>query len=69
MHDYVMHYLDLFDALGIDKFRLVGFSLGGLLAAKFAVEHGHRVERLVLVGPAGLRGEARPNGRCFQSAA
>ena len=60
MHDYVLHYLDLFDALGIDKFRLVGFSLGGLLAAKFAVEHGHRVERLVLVGPAGLRGKERP---------
>ena len=62
MHDYVMHYLDLFDALGIDKFRLVGFSLGGWLAAKFAVEHGDRVERLVLVGPAGLRGKERPKG-------
>lgn len=62
MHDYVMHYLDMFDALGIDKFRLVGFSLGGLLAAKFAVEHGHRVHRLVLVGPAGLRGKEQPKG-------
>ena len=65
MHDYVMHYLDLFDALGLDKFRLVGFSLGGWLAAKFAVEHGHRVERLVLVGPAGLRGKERPKGDFF----
>ena len=46
MHDYVLHYLDLLDALAIDKFRLVGFSLGGLLAAKFAVEHGRRVEHL-----------------------
>jgi pimeloyl-ACP methyl ester carboxylesterase len=62
LHDYVMHYLDLFDALGIEKTRLVGFSLGGWLAAKFAVEHGHRVERLVLVGPAGLRGKERPKG-------
>jgi pimeloyl-ACP methyl ester carboxylesterase len=62
MHDYFLHYLDLFDALGIDKLRLVGFSLGGLLAAKFAMEHGRRVERLVLVGPAGLRGQARPTG-------
>jgi pimeloyl-ACP methyl ester carboxylesterase len=60
MHDYVMHYLDLFDALGIAKTRLVGFSLGGWLAAKFAMEHGHRVERLVLVGPAGLRDKAHP---------
>ena len=69
MHDYVMHYLDLFDALGIDKFRLVGFSLGGWLAAKFAVEHGHRVERLVLVGPAGLRGKEQPTARRAQPAA
>jgi pimeloyl-ACP methyl ester carboxylesterase len=62
LHDYVMHYLDLFDALGMDKVRLVGFSLGGWLAAKFAVEHGHRVHRLVLVGPAGLRGKEQPKG-------
>jgi pimeloyl-ACP methyl ester carboxylesterase len=65
MHDYVMHYLDLFDALGLQKFNLVGFSLGGWLAAKFAVEHAHRVERLVLVGPAGLRGDERPKGDLF----
>jgi pimeloyl-ACP methyl ester carboxylesterase len=65
IHDYVMHYLDLFDALGLDKFRLVGFSLGGWLAANFAVAHGHRVERLVLVGPAGLRGKERPKGDLF----
>lgn len=62
MHDYVMHYLDLFDALGVAKMRLVGFSLGGWLAAKFAVAHGDRVARLVLVGPAGLRGKERPQG-------
>jgi pimeloyl-ACP methyl ester carboxylesterase len=60
VHDYVMHYLDLFDALGIDKLRLVGFSLGGFLAAKFAMEHGHRIHQLVLVGPVGLRDKAHP---------
>jgi pimeloyl-ACP methyl ester carboxylesterase len=38
IHDYVMHYLDLFDALGLSKFNLVGFSLGGWLAANFAVQ-------------------------------
>jgi pimeloyl-ACP methyl ester carboxylesterase len=65
IHDYVMHYLELFDALGLDSFRLVGFSLGGWLAASFAVEHGHRVDRLVLVGPAGLRGKERPKGDFF----
>jgi len=60
LHDYVMHYLDLFDTLGLDKVRLVGFSLGGYLAAKFAMEHAHRVHRLVLVGPAGLRDDKHP---------
>jgi len=64
-NDYVMHYLDLFDTLGLDKVRLVGFSLGGWLAANFAVQQGHRVERLVLIGPAGLRGKERPKGDLF----
>lgn len=65
VHDYVMHYLDLFDALGLDKVRLVGFSLGGWLAANFAVQQTKRVERLVLVGPAGLRGKEQPKGDLF----
>src|SRR5436190_11062315 len=54
IHDYVMHYLDLFDALKIDTMRLVGISMGGYLAAKFASEHGHRVKKLVLIAPYGL---------------
>jgi pimeloyl-ACP methyl ester carboxylesterase len=64
-NDYVMHYLDLFDTLGLDKIRLVGFSLGGWLAANFAVQQTNRVERLVLVGPAGLRGKEKPKGDLF----
>jgi pimeloyl-ACP methyl ester carboxylesterase len=52
MHDYVMHYLELFDALGIDTFHLVGLSMGGYLAAKFSSEHGHRVRKLVMIAPA-----------------
>lgn len=60
MHDYVMHYVELLDMLGIDKVNLVGFSLGGYLAARFAAEHGHRVIKLALVGPAGLRDKEHP---------
>ena len=30
MHDYVMHYLELFDALNLDRFNLVGLSFGGV---------------------------------------
>ena len=38
-NDYVMHYVELLDALGIDKVHLVGFSLGGYLAAQIASQH------------------------------
>ena len=68
MHDYVMHYVALLDALGIDKVHLVGFSLGGFLAAHFATEQGHRVSKLVLVGPAGLRDKDHPTARRARSA-
>jgi pimeloyl-ACP methyl ester carboxylesterase len=54
MHDYVMHYLELFDALNLDRFNLVGLSFGGNLAAKFASEHGHRIKKLGLIAPAGM---------------
>lgn len=60
LDDYVMHYVELFDTLGLGTTRLVGFSFGGLLAAKFAVAQAHRVSRLVLVGPAGLRDQTQP---------
>ena len=60
LHDYVMHYLDLFDALELETFSLVGLSLGGCLAAKFCSEHGHRVEKLALVSPAGIIDPAHP---------
>jgi pimeloyl-ACP methyl ester carboxylesterase len=52
MHDYVMHYLELFDALELKTFNLVGLSLGGYLAAKFGVEHGHRIRKLGMIAPA-----------------
>jgi hypothetical protein len=29
MGDYVLHYMDFFDALALDQFSLGGFSLGG----------------------------------------
>src|SRR4051812_37430335 len=60
IHDYVMHYLELFDALKIDKLSLVGSSMGGYLAAKFASEHGHRVKKLVMIAPYGLHVPEHP---------
>lgn len=54
IQDYLMHYLDLLDVLRIERFQLVGFSLGGWMAASFASQHRERLRRLVLVAPAGL---------------
>jgi pimeloyl-ACP methyl ester carboxylesterase len=58
VHDLVLHYTELFDQLGLTAdVNLVGLSLGGLIAARFAIEQKHRLRRLVLVAPAGLRGQ------------
>lgn len=54
MNDYVMHYLELFDVLKLDRFNLVGLSMGGEIAARFASEHAHRIKKLVLIGPSGI---------------
>lgn len=54
IQDYVMHYLDLLDALSIGRFNLVGMSLGGWMGATFATQHSDRLQKLVLVAPAGL---------------
>lgn len=53
--DLAFRYLDLLDALGLDRVHLAGLSLGGWIAAQIAVLAPHRVARLVLACPAGLR--------------
>ena len=40
--------------LGLPRFTLLGHSLGGQVAAGFALLHPGRVERLILVAPGGL---------------
>lgn len=60
MEGYVDHYVELFNAMGLDKVMLVGFSLGGRLAAEFAALHPHFIEKLVLVAPAGLNVPEHP---------
>jgi 4,5:9,10-diseco-3-hydroxy-5,9,17-trioxoandrosta-1(10),2-diene-4-oate hydrolase len=46
--------LGLFDHLGIDRAALVGNSLGGGTAVRFALDNPDRAGRLVLMGPGGL---------------
>jgi len=45
---------DLLATLGIDRVTLVGHSLGGGIAAQFAYQYPHMVERLVLVSSGGV---------------
>ncbi|TWP54125.1 alpha/beta fold hydrolase [Lentzea tibetensis] len=45
---------DLFDSLGIEKAHILGNSLGGGTAVRFALDNPKRAGRLVLMGPGGL---------------
>jgi pimeloyl-ACP methyl ester carboxylesterase len=58
--DYVLHYLDLFDRLGLDEFALAGHSLGGYLASLLAIQQPQRVTRLALAAPFGLWSREHP---------
>jgi pimeloyl-ACP methyl ester carboxylesterase len=53
--DLVFHYLDVIDALGLQRPHVVGASFGGWIAAELAVAAPHRIASLVLLSPAGLR--------------
>jgi pimeloyl-ACP methyl ester carboxylesterase len=52
--DAVLFYHQLMDDLGIACVPVVGHSMGGMLAAELAASDIHRVQRLVLVSPAGF---------------
>ncbi|MDF1477693.1 alpha/beta hydrolase [Leifsonia sp. H3M29-4] len=51
--DYEQHLLELLDVLGLQKPHLMGESLGGWIAIKFAIHHPDRVRTLVLSAPGG----------------
>ena len=57
--DYSLHFAGEFvaaflDTQGVDRASLVGTSLGGAVSLQFAVQHPHRLEKLVLVSSGGL---------------
>ena len=64
--DDVQYHLDLFveclqqalDALGVQRCTLIGNSLGGAIALKFALDHPRQVERMVLMAPGGIEAQA-----------
>ncbi len=45
------------DALGLTKFNVVGFSLGGMIAQQLALDYPDRVNRIVLLGTGPRGGE------------
>jgi pimeloyl-ACP methyl ester carboxylesterase len=58
--DLVFHYLDVLDALGLEKPHVVGASFGGWIAAELAVYAPHRIGSLTLLSAAGLRLPGHP---------
>jgi len=65
VHDYERHYLDLLDLLEIERFTLVGHSMGGWIAATLAISQGERISELVLAAPWGLNVPEHPTVDAF----
>jgi pimeloyl-ACP methyl ester carboxylesterase len=51
------HALAFCDALGLKRFNVVGFSLGGMIAQQLALDYPDRVDRIVLLGTGPRGGE------------
>lgn len=60
IEDMAFHYVELFDALGLDEAILGGVSLGGWIAAEFAVRWPERVKKLWLADAPGLWVDEQP---------
>jgi pimeloyl-ACP methyl ester carboxylesterase len=54
--DDVAHvYLELIDRCGLTRTDVIGFSIGGWIAAEMATKVPERINRLVLIGPVGVK--------------
>jgi pimeloyl-ACP methyl ester carboxylesterase len=54
--DDIAHvYLELMDRLGLARTDVIGFSIGGWIAAEIATKVPERISRLVLIGPVGVK--------------
>ena len=68
IEDVVFHYLEVFDALKLTQFDLVGSCVGGWIAAEIAARHPEKIRKLVLIGAAGLFVEGKLIGDVFMMA-
>jgi pimeloyl-ACP methyl ester carboxylesterase len=55
VYDLVHLYQDLLDDLPHDKVALIGLSFGGWIAAEVAVNCSHKLDKLILVDPVGIK--------------
>lgn len=60
IEDMAFHYVELFDALGLDEVCLGGVSLGGWIAAEFAARWPERVKKLWIADAPGLWVDSEP---------
>ncbi|MBY0526072.1 MAG: alpha/beta hydrolase [Gemmataceae bacterium] len=60
VEDMAFHYIELFDALGLDEICLGGVSLGGWIAAEIACRWPERVKKLWIADAPGFWVDAEP---------
>jgi pimeloyl-ACP methyl ester carboxylesterase len=65
IEDWVFHYTDLMDQLGLSQPYVAGLSLGGWLAAELATRYAQRVRKLALIDAVGLRVPGAPIADIF----
>ena len=58
MADFAFDAAAFLDAVGVERATIVGHSMGGLVALRFALDHPDRVTRLVLAGTSPAAGNA-----------
>jgi pimeloyl-ACP methyl ester carboxylesterase len=63
--DLALFYLDVLDALKLDRVHVVGQCIGGWIALEMAVSSGARFKSLVLLNSAGLRVKGVPRADMF----
>ncbi|MCL2483177.1 MAG: alpha/beta fold hydrolase [Propionibacteriaceae bacterium] len=54
MNSWVQQVVDFLDAMTVDKVHLIGNSFGGAVALAMTVLHPERIDKLVLMGTAGI---------------
>ncbi len=60
MEDLVIHYVELCEALGLERPALAGACFGGWIAAEWAIRYREQLRCLILIGALGLRLESSP---------